>query len=286
VRALGLLPLERAVRAGSAIGAIIGDLDRVNRPIGLKNLEIAFPEMPSSERASLLQRMYRNWGRVAAEWAHLRNVTPENVASHVQYEGYEFLERAREVSNGRGILVATGHFGNIELLPVAHAAYGNPIAIVHRPLRNPMMDIRIQVARSVFGNRVIPRKGAAREVLRLLRDNSMVAVPIDLDVRNGVFVDFFSKKACTTDGLVRLALASRAPIVPAFMVRDGESCRHKIKIFPHLVATNNGDRRGIVLECTQRVTNILEQMIRSWPDHWNWIHRRWKTRPPGEERFY
>jgi KDO2-lipid IV(A) lauroyltransferase len=169
---------------------------------------------------------------------------------------------------------------------LAHSIYGHRVAIVHRPLRNPLIDAAVCAARNRFGNRVIPRKGAGREVLRLLRQNWIVGMPLDLDVRRGVFVDFFSLKASTSDGLARLAVATGAPVVPAFAVRDGTSSRHFLECMEPLETIRGADREEAIRLNTQRYTNIVEEMIRRHPDHWNWIHRRWKTRPAGEQRFY
>ena len=169
---------------------------------------------------------------------------------------------------------------------LAHSIYGHRVAIVHRPLRNPLIDAAVCTARNRFGNRGVPRKGAGREVLRLLRQNWIVGMPLDLDVRKGVFVDFFSLKASTSDGLARLALATGVPVVPVFAVRDGTSSRHFIECMEPIEMICGADREESVLLNTQRYTRTIEDMVRRYPDHWNWIHRRWKTRPPGEQRFY
>jgi KDO2-lipid IV(A) lauroyltransferase len=197
----------------------------------------------------------------------------------------ENWERGVELSRGRGGLILTGHFGNWELMILAHSIYGHKVAIVHRPLRNPLIDAALCTARNRFGNRVVPRKGAGREVLRLLRQNWVVGMPLDLDVRRGVFVDFFSLKASTSDGLARLAIATGAPVVPVFAVRDGVSSRHFVECMEPIETIRRADREESVLLNTQRYTKTIEGMIRRYPDHWNWIHRRWKTRPPGEQRF-
>jgi len=157
---------------------------------------------------------------------------------------------------------------------------------VHRALRNPLIDAAVCGARVRYGNRVIERKAGGREMLRMLRQNWMIAIALDLDVRKGVFVDFFGMPASTTDGMARLALATGAPVIPVFMVRQGESIHHKITILPAIYAEKSRDREKDVREYTQRYTSTLEEMVRAHPDHWNWIHRRWKTRPPGEPRFY
>jgi KDO2-lipid IV(A) lauroyltransferase len=229
---------------------------------------------------------YRNFGRMAAEWVHFFDLTPDNIERHVTYAGREHWDEAIRLSAGRGILVLTGHFGNFELLSVAHSLHGNPIAIVHRPNRNPLIDRAVSVRRLRHGNLTIARKGAGREVLRLLHRNWMVAMPLDLDVRHGIFVDFFSRKAATSDALARLAIATRAPVLPAFMVRDGASTRHRITILPPIEAVCSTNRDAALQHYTQQFTSIIESMVRYHPDHWNWIHRRWKTRPPGEPRFY
>ena len=283
---LGVLPLERAIKAGARLGEIAMALDRFNRPVAMRNLEIAFPDLKTAARLKVLRGTYRNWGRMIAEWTHFGQLTRENIDQFVTYEGREHWQEAQRISNGRGILGLTGHFGNFELLVVAHSAYGNPIAMIHRGLRNPLIDRQVCQARRRFGAVLVPRKGGAKHVLKLLRDNFMVTVPLDLDVRKGVFVDFFGLSAATSDALARFAIATGAPVLPAFIVRQGESARHKITILPVIETANGPDRDQAVRENTQRYQAAIETMVRRYPDHWNWIHRRWKTRPPGEPRFY
>ena len=286
VAPLALMERERAIRAGSRMGALAMRLDRFSRPIAMRNLEIAFPGLSAAERLQILRATYRNWGRTLAEWIHSASLGPDNIERVVTYRGIENWERGVELSRGRGGLILTGHFGNWELMILAHSIYGHKVAIVHRPLRNPLIDAAVCTARNRFGNRVVPRKGAGREVLRLLRQNWVIGMPLDLDVRRGVFVDFFSLKASTSDGLARLAMATDAPVVPVFAVRDGTSGRHFIECMEPIETIRKADREESVLLNTQRYTKTIEDMVRRYPDHWNWIHRRWKTRPPGEQRFY
>jgi KDO2-lipid IV(A) lauroyltransferase len=283
---LRALSLERAVRLGAAIGPLAMALDRRNRLLGLRNLKIAFPDEEPAARLDILRDTYRNLGRMAAEWVHFFDFDQDNIQRYVTYEGRENWDEAIHLSGGRGILVLTGHFGNFELLSLGHSLHGNPIAIVQRPNRNPVIDRAVAARRLRHGNLTISRKGAGREVLRLLRQNWMVAVPLDLDVRHGIFVDFFSLKASTSDALARLAMATRAPVLPAFMVREGASTRHRITILPPIEADRGTNRVDALQRYTQQFTSIIEVMVRRHPDHWNWIHRRWKTRPPGEARFY
>jgi Kdo2-lipid IVA lauroyltransferase/acyltransferase len=280
------LPLPRAVRVGASVGAAAAMVDRINRPIAMRNFAIAFPNRNTQEKQQILRGMYRNWGRMAAEWCHARDFTSANIARYVTYEGLENWEAGKRLSAGRGEIIVTGHFGNFELLSAAHALYGNQVAIVYRPLRNLMIDAEVSERRTMHGNLIIPRKGAGRQIMVMLRSNHDVVIPIDLDVRHGVFVDLFSLQASTTDSVARLAMATGAPVLPVFMVRQSEPLQHHIVIMPPIKVERTADRERAVREHTQAFTSIFEEMVRHHPDHWNWIHRRWKTRPSGEQRFY
>ena len=279
------MPLERAVKLGASLGAMIMRLDIGNRPIAVKNLEIAFPELSPDARLKILVDMYRNWGRVIAEWPHAGELNRSNIENFVTYDGEENLKYALSLRDNTGIIV-TAHYGNVEFLPLAHTIYGHRLAMIHRPLRNPFIDAQIRRVRTSFGAEIIERKQAGLAMVRYLRQKWQVAVALDLDVRKGVFVDFFGMKACTSDGVARIAMATRVPVVPAFMVREGDSVRHRITVLPVVEMAKGRDREECVRENTQRMTAPIETMIRRHPDHWNWIHRRWKTRPEGEQRFY
>jgi KDO2-lipid IV(A) lauroyltransferase len=283
---LRALPLEPAVRVGAALGSVAIVLDRFNRPIAQRNLQIAFPDCRDDARRKILLGMYRNFGRMAAEWVHFPAWDQTAIGRHASYANREYWDEAIRLSSGHGILTLTGHFGNFELLSVAHSAFGNRVAFVQRPNRNPIIDAAVIARRERFGSRPIPRRGAGRPMVRLLREDWMVTVPLDLDTRDGVFVDFFGLPAATNGALARLAIATRTPVLPAFMVREGSSTRHRITFLPIIETLSGADRVAAVRENTQRYTTTIEAMIRQHPDHWNWIHRRWKTRPPGEPRFY
>jgi KDO2-lipid IV(A) lauroyltransferase len=280
------MPVARAIEFGASLGSMIMRLDLGNRPIGIRNLEIAFPQLNREARLKILAAMYRNWGRVIGEWPHSVELNRDNIEQFVTYEGVDNLTHALVLAEKRGAIILTAHFGNFELLPLAHTIYGYPLAMIQRPNRNPFIDREINRMRTRFGAEVIDRKQAGLALLKYLRRKRHVAVALDLDVRDGVFVDFFGMKACTSDGVARIAMATRAPVVPAFMVRDGDSARHRITVLPAMEMAMTRDREECVRENTQRMTAAIETMIRRHPDHWNWIHRRWKTRPEGEKRFY
>jgi KDO2-lipid IV(A) lauroyltransferase len=285
-RAFRTMSIERAVRLGGAIGGAAMSFDRINRAVAERNLEIAFPAMGRGARLDILRGAYRNWGRMFAEFANFDRLTADNIGQYVTYDGLENFKRALARSHPRGCFILSAHFGNFELLSVAHALYGNRIAVMHRPLRNFHIDAAVRAHREYFGNRSLDRRGGGRGSIGLLRDGWLIAVALDLDTRRGVFVDFFSLPASTNDGLARLAMATRLPVVPAFIVREGSSAHHRIVVLPEVEVVYEGDREAATVENTQRFTAAIETMVVRHPDHWNWVHRRWKTRPAGEERFY
>jgi Kdo2-lipid IVA lauroyltransferase/acyltransferase len=269
------------------MGALAMRLDRFNRPVAMKNLAVAFPELDRRAHLSILDGMYRNWGRMMGEWTHFGELNRGNIERFAVYDGVENLRHALELAEGRGGFVISAHFGNFELLILAHSIYGYRFTVVDRPLRNPIIDERVRSARTRFGNQTVARKKAGPTMLKLLlREHEHIGVLLDLDVRRGVFVDFFGKKASTSPGVAKLAMMTGVPVVPAFIVREGDTSRHRIVVLPPIEIVRSGDRGHSVQENTQRMTVVLESMIRRYPDHWNWIHRRWKTRPPGEAPFY
>ena len=117
-----------------------------------------------------------------------------------------------------------------------------------------------------------------RPMLRSLKNNEILGILIDQNVAwyEGVFVDYFGRPACTTDGLALLALHTEAPVLPGYMVRLPEG-RYRLVIGPEVEVTRTGNREADILANTQRFTNVIEETVRRHPDQWLWVHQRWKT---------
>jgi len=120
-------------------------------------------------------------------------------------------------------------------------------------------------------------------MLRALKDNGTVGLLIDQNWnrREGVFVEFFGRPACTTDGLALLALHTGAPVIPAFMVRKPNG-HYRLVIGEEVPLVDTGDRKTDAIVNTQNFTRVIEALVRQYPDQWLWVHRRWQTQPqPG-----
>jgi KDO2-lipid IV(A) lauroyltransferase len=284
----GALSRPLALRLGALVGSILYLLDRPHRRVALKNLSIAFPEKNARERLEILHRSCRNLGRMAAEFCHLHSLTRESIERYVRVEDPEAWRAALAVAERRGAIILTGHFGNWELLAYAHGLLGYPVTLIHRPFRNRFVDHLIDAIRRKAGTRTVAKKAAAKEAIRSLARRELLVVPADQNQtrRFGVFVSFFGLTASTTPGPARLAMRTGAAVYPAFLVREGESERHRIVLLPEVEMTRTDDRNADIVTNTQRCTAVIEEMLRQHPDHWIWFHKRWRTRPPGEPKIY
>ena len=286
--ALAALPLGAALRAGELAALVAYLVDRPHRRVGMRNLEIAFPDKSRRERRRILRASFLNLGRMAAELAHLPRLSAERLREMVRFVDEEWWREAISWERSTGVLVLSGHFGNWELLVAAHGMRGHPVHMVHRAIANPLLDRWLNALRARAGTRTIRKRHAARAVLAALHERGLLVLPFDQNSTRGlgVFVDFFSVPASTNAGLARIALRTDAPIVPVFIVREGRSARHRVHVLPIMQVERTGDPRADVVRNTQRFSSVFEDMVRRYPEQWLWVHKRWKTRPPGEAKLY
>ncbi len=253
-------------------------LSAKHRLIALYNLKGAFPEKTFEEREAIAKGVYRHLAIMVAELFDVPYVTRETLHEWADVEGLEHVEPA--VRQGRGILSIVAHFGNWELMAAVVPLATVPIQIVYRPLDSPLMDNLLGWSRTSHGNSLIPKGGSGKRILRLLKENKAIAILSDQNVisREGVFVDFFGRPACTAVGLSVLALQSGAPVIPVFMPRMPDG-RYKLIIMPPVEITRTDNYESDLFVNTQRFTKVVEDMVRQYPDQWFWIHQRWKTKP-------
>lgn len=277
---LRFMPRPVAERAAYALLRLVDLLVPKLRRVAMRNFELACPELPAAERPRRVNECFRSLARVLTALAKFPDMNRSNVHRWIRYEGYEHFDIA--LKRGKGVIFATGHLGNWELSAFAHALMSQPMSFVVRPLDNPLLDSLATRLRQMSGNEVIGRNDILRPVLRALHANRAVGILADQNVAQGkgVFVDFFGRKACVDSGLARLAARTGAAVIPGFAVWSEAEHRFILKFYPPLEIT------GDEIQDTQSVQSALERAIREYPDQWLWIHRRWKTRPPGEPPLY
>ncbi len=288
LRMLEMIPLPIRAFLFEMLLLIVWAADGKHRRIARVNLRIAFPEMDDKEATRIIRRCYVQLGTSAAEFIEIPRMDRAYVEKHFKIEGGDHLLEAL-AETGVGPLGLTGHFGNWELFPHAYSILAGPVSFIVRPLANPSLDRIIQERREFAGSRAIRKFDSAKAVLKEIRNGRMVGILIDqnVDTMNGVLVDFFSRKAYTTFGLARLALATRTTIHSAFIFRDPErKFHHTLRIGLPLSMDPDAPREEEMERLTLCCNQELEKVIRQAPDQWLWFHRRWKTRPPGEPNPY
>ncbi|MGH9434367.1 MAG: lysophospholipid acyltransferase family protein [Terriglobia bacterium] len=282
---LGVMPHRAARGLCAVLGALSYWLWPRLRSTGLWNLRMAYPAWTGRERRRVLFSSFQNLGRMLADFAHFPHWNHSNIEKIVVYDGLENFERARTM--GKGMLFLTAHFGNWELGSFAHGAYGHPVNFVARRLDNPLIDSLINRYRCLSGGRPIEKSGFARQALRALNRDESVGILIDqnMSASEGVFVDFFGLPASTTTSPARVAQKTGAPLVLGLVIWDPASRKYRLR-FESVGWIERPDPEEEIRANTQNFTALLERYIREYPSQWLWVHRRWKTRPPGEPPLY
>lgn len=281
-----VLPLGISLRLGSMLGRGFYHLARGLRRTGRRNLELAFPELGRSERERLLQGCFENLGRLLGVFSHFGNESDKAWRTIIDCEGLENLEAAR--NQKQGVILFTGHIGAWELSSFALSLFDHPLRFLVRRIDNPKIEELIDRGRSSRGNRTIDKRFAAREILRILNDGGTLGILVDLNTldREAVFVDFFGVKASTTFMVAKLALRTGALVLPVFAPWDKARKKFVLKVHEPLSFERTADEAEVIVRLTQVMTKVVESYVRRYPDQWLWIHRRWKTRPPGEMEIY
>ncbi len=247
---------------------------------------MALPERSDRDRRRILLRSFLLQGLQLAEFAQMRHYTAQRAQSFIRYEGLEhFLAASRR---GRGVLVLTAHLGAWELSSFFHSLMGYPMGLVIRRLDNSRVDALVNGIRTLHGNRVLHKDDFARGLLKAMHRGETVGILMDTNMTppQGVFVPFFGVEACTASGLARVALRSGAAVLPGFLLWHGEERRYVLHFGPELELQRTGDAEADALANTAMFTRTLEDYIRRYPEQWLWVHRRWKTRPPGQGSLY
>jgi KDO2-lipid IV(A) lauroyltransferase len=286
IKFIGALPRPLARAAAILLAWKVYLLHFRLRHVGQRNLALAFPEKSRRERARILRGVFTTFGRQLAEVCLFPKYTPENVSQVVVYDGFENFERA--LARRKGVLFLTAHVGGWELSAFAHSLYGYPLHVVMRPLDNIYLDRLTRLYRTMHGNQMIDKDDNVRGLLSAMKAGETVGILMDTNMTppQGVFVDFFGIPACTASGMARIAMRTDAAVVPGFTIWDPALRKYRLRFDPAIDLVRTGDDDADIIANTARFTKVIEEYVRRYPDQWLWVHRRWKTRPPGEPGLY
>lgn len=286
LKLLGIFPRNVARLFGVCFAGLVYRLQPRLHRVALFNLGIAFPDWTDGQCERVIRGMIRQIGWMIGEFSQFPKCTRANIEKIVAVDGGENFAAAQQ--RGKGVLFLTGHMSAWELAPFAHALYGHPLHFLVRPIKNRRVDALINGYRCLSGNQPIDKNRAARAMLKILAEGGTVGVLTDhnTSLEEGVFVDFFGVPASTTSGLARIALRTGAAVVPGFLCWDDAARKYRLQFGLAVELVRSGNEDEDVRENTQRFTRIIEDYVRAHPEQWVWIHKRWKTRLPGENPMY
>jgi len=282
---VSILPMPVAYFLADRVGDAVHLVDRRHRIIARANLRERFRDAdgraPTEREVRRIARdSFRHLAKCAVEMLVLpREAKRRGLAQIAHVTGRERLASA--LAAGKGVILATAHMGNWEVMGAMCEDFGVPFTTVYRPLDNPLLDAWIRGKRGAVGQTMIPKHGATRPLLKALRAGGMIVLLVDQDPRShGVFAPFFGVLSSTIPTPAELALRTGAVILTGASVRVGPGFRYVGEFEPPVDVRDTGDHDADVLRVTTEINARIEGVIRRAPEQWLWSHRRWKTKPP------
>jgi len=268
------LPFQAVDALGRALG-ILAFAIGVRRRLTLDHLAHAFPEVPEAERVAIARRAYQQYATWLPHLFWIAANTPGRVTERVRIPHTHPLWK--KISTTPGLIVLSGHYGSPELMVNGIAiASGRSFLVVVQDQRNRRVNDVIDRDRRVHGNRTVSMGLSVREVLTTLAEGGAVAMLADQSgPREGAVVRYFGRPVTAHRGVAAFSLKRNAPVVMVFTVRDPDGS--------YSLELEELDREGLrgssedqIQELTERHTALLERFVRKHPDHWLWMHKRWK----------
>jgi len=281
LRFLAILPYGLVARFGDGLGWLLYQIPSRRRRIVHTNLSLCFPQWSDEKREQIAQR-------------HFRHAIRSYVERSVQWFGSQSkLEKLVQVDSAIDLtdpdlpptLFLGLHFVGIEAGSIfLNHALGRRCGSLYQPMSNPELEAVAKTARGRFGADMASRADSARVVLRWLRDRKPVMLGADMDygLRNSTFVPFFGVPACTLTAVGRFAKVGHAQVVPFIGEVLPNYKGYRLKVFEPWRDYPSGDDDADA----RRMNAFLEEQIPRMPEQYYWVHKRFKTRPPGMPSLY
>jgi len=276
------LPLRLWVYLGKIMGRILYLIDSRHRRISLSNLRFALgSEKTDRELRAIARRSFEEFGMIAHEWSRLKYTKKEELLRLIDVEGMENLLAARK--KNQAVILFGAHFGNWEYTHLFYGSTIHRINFIVRAVDNPILEAVRLAYNSAFGVNILYKQHGLRPAIRNLKNGEDLVIFVDqkVNMSEGIIVRFFNKATATIPLVPALSLKYNAPIVPMFIVRGDDPIRHKIIFLPELELNRElKDQDQIIADGTQRQNDIIESMIRRYPQQWLWLHKKWSRHYP------
>lgn len=254
---------------GFLIGKIIGPIFRSKKLI-IKNLQKANLQKQNNLE-KIASDVLGNYGRIFAEYVHLKNFRNDKLEKYISVEGLEHLNNLKKTKK-RAVFIS-GHFNNFELMAMQIEKVGIELATIYRPLNNFLLNKTMEQIRTenICKNQIKKGRAGSREIIKNLIKGKSIAIMIDQRVREGIKIDFFNNQATTTTIPAQLIKKYNCELVPVYIERRKNNYFKMFVSKPIKI-----DKNKSVLEITKFLNNLLERMILRNIDQWIWTHNRWK----------
>jgi KDO2-lipid IV(A) lauroyltransferase len=276
-----LLPMAVIGSLAWLLGSVAYLLASDRRHVGLTNLRACFPDLSETQRRHMVRANFRYMMRLALEYGVVWWSSAERLANLVTIKNLHYVTDLRD--QGEDVILFYPHFVGFEMCVYA-LNQTLPLVSVYSQQKNEAMDAQIYQGRQRYNNAyIVSRQEGLRPIIKAMRKNHTPFLYLpdqDYGARDSIFVKFFGIDTATITGLSRISQLARAKVVPAIARRVGNRC--ELEFYP---AWDNFPSDDVVAD-TQRMNSFLEQRIREQPEQYFWLHKRFKTRPEGHEKFY
>lgn len=273
------IPRHLIINSGKLLGLLFYSLAIPHRRLVRRNLQFCYPEWSAKEIRELSRRIFMNFGITLVEMLQCTFMSHEEVLNALRVEGEENFNKA--FKSNRGIVIVSAHMGNWEVGLHITNYYGKPMLGVAAKTRYGWANILLSRSRNRLGNTIIDKKGALPKITEGLRRGEVIGMLIDQSRRkHGVEVTFFGRKATASPAAALLALRCNSLVLPAFCVRRSDG-QLTIQVKTPFELTRTGDLRSDIQSNTQRMIDVVEEMVRTYPDQWFWLLKPWKVHYPN-----
>ncbi|MCP4581163.1 MAG: lysophospholipid acyltransferase family protein [candidate division Zixibacteria bacterium] len=283
IEILNALPRWLAIRVAGFIGEVWYLIGSRDKNIAHEQMEFVLDLSDKTLKAHAranFEIMIKN----LVDIIRMKNWTAEYIGSIVEIEGLENFDR--EYNKGKGIIALTGHIGNFELMAAWFGAYkGYKVSVIGREMYDKRFDERLITQRDKYNVQNIPTTSSIKAILKALHDGHALGVLNDQDSRrvSGYFIDFFGRKAITAAGPMYIARKTGSPVVPVAIYRKPDD-KYIIRVLPALDLEWTDNKEQDIQNALEKCNKAIEKLIMFDPLQWVWMHNRWRTRPPDENR--
>ena len=281
---LHCLPVEVCLNGAKSLGDLMYAVDARHRKRAIGNLTRSFPEKSPAEIKRIARRSMQQFFMLGVEVLFTTRLVRVDTYSRIVHL-HDFHETlGLLLSKHKGLLLLTGHYGNWEILGYVLATLGFETTSVARPLDNPYVNEWVLGVREKKGQRILAKTGAIAEIPGIMEAGGAVGLIADRNAGSkGIFVDFFGRKASTYKSIGLLAMRYHVPVIVGYARRRRGKFEFDVGTQDIILPADWENEAEPLRYITQRFTTAIEMFVREDPTQYLWVHRRWKTRPKGEE---